>query len=214
MRKRIRRVLTDGARRVCCVSRCAPAARRLCVLAPSPLARSRASIARMPPRRAALQPPPLGRGCRRRRRPPALRAQRRPAVHPRQQHQARGDRWPPRCSRRTDRAHQPLRDRPVVNGVLEGDLVLYGRGDPTLGRRCYAVDTTAPGACETDRSRAMRDAGARAHARAASRRPGDLVGDGSYFEPVIVHPAWEPATSTGGTRRRSRGSASTTTAWT
>src|SRR3989440_80092 len=34
----------------------------------------------------------------------------------------------------------------VDNGVLYGDLVLYGRGDPTWSERCFSVDSLAPGA--------------------------------------------------------------------
>src|SRR6266705_4322746 len=36
----------------------------------------------------------------------------------------------------------------VTNGVLQGDLILYGRGDPTWSERCYTVDTLAPGGCD------------------------------------------------------------------
>src|SRR3989449_4344374 len=37
----------------------------------------------------------------------------------------------------------------VDAGVLYGDLLLYGRGDPTWSERCYVVDTLAPGACDS-----------------------------------------------------------------
>src|SRR5687767_15872 len=37
----------------------------------------------------------------------------------------------------------------VNNGVLQGDLIFYGRGDPSWSERCYTVDTLAPGGCDS-----------------------------------------------------------------
>ncbi len=80
---------------------------------------------------------------------------------------------------------------PLRNGVLHGDLVLYGRGDPTWSRRCYGVDTTLRGACESDPAWALRRLADSLHARGVRTVAGDLIGDGSWLEPPLVHPAWE-----------------------
>src|SRR5689334_12699684 len=82
-------------------------------------------------------------------------------------------------------------DGPVTNGVLQGDLVLYGRGDPTFGKRCFATDTLREGACETDSYTRLRNLADGLRAGGIREVHGDLVGDGSYFEPTLVHPAWE-----------------------
>ncbi|MEO6067620.1 MAG: D-alanyl-D-alanine carboxypeptidase/D-alanyl-D-alanine-endopeptidase [Gemmatimonadales bacterium] len=80
---------------------------------------------------------------------------------------------------------------PVENGVLQGDLILYGRGDPTFGVRCYSVDTLAPGVCDTDPFEKLKLLAEQLRARGITVVRGDLVGDGSYFEPTMVHYGWE-----------------------
>src|SRR6266702_5507634 len=77
----------------------------------------------------------------------------------------------------------------VQDGVLSGDLVLYVRGDPTWSQRCFGIDSLAAGACDSTFTVMDRLADSIA-ARGIRRITGKLVGDGSYFEPTLVHPGW------------------------
>lgn len=80
---------------------------------------------------------------------------------------------------------------PVVDGELQGDLVLHGRGDPTFSKRCYDADESKPGVCDEDPAARLRDLARQLRERGVHRVAGDLVGDGSYFDAELVHPAWE-----------------------
>jgi len=82
---------------------------------------------------------------------------------------------------------------PVDSGVVHGNLVLYGRGDPTMSRRCFDADTLKAGACETDPMRRLRELAGQLRARGIRTVAGSVAGDGSYFEPTLLHATWEQA---------------------
>ncbi len=78
----------------------------------------------------------------------------------------------------------------LVEGVLQGDLVVYGRGDPGFAAHCYGPDTLAVGVCDSiwTGMDALADSLLQHGVREVD---GAIVGDGSYYEPLLVHPEWE-----------------------
>ncbi|MGH7644899.1 MAG: D-alanyl-D-alanine carboxypeptidase/D-alanyl-D-alanine endopeptidase, partial [Gemmatimonadales bacterium] len=78
---------------------------------------------------------------------------------------------------------------PIAGGVLAGDLVLYGRGDPTWSTRCFSVDTLTPQACDSAFT-AIDGLADSVRARGIRRVAGQVVGDGSAFEPTTQHWNW------------------------
>jgi len=74
-----------------------------------------------------------------------------------------------------------LTDGSVSEGVLEGDLVLYGTGDPSLSDKFYPGESAS---LDTLAQRVL-DFGIR-------EIRGDLVVDGSFFSGPDLHPEWDP----------------------
>src|SRR5947209_10769368 len=71
--------------------------------------------------------------------------------------------------------------RPNANGLLKGDLIVYGRGDPSFSRRFYGDDPM----------KAMDELAASIAAAGVKRVEGNLVGDETYFAGSSLGSGWE-----------------------
>ena len=72
-------------------------------------------------------------------------------------------------------------EKPDHSGKLKGDLVIYGRGDPTFAASFY----------NKDYYKAVDELAARVAAAGVKRVEGDLVGDESYFTGAPLGAGWE-----------------------
>ena len=73
-----------------------------------------------------------------------------------------------------------LRSGPIANGILTGNLIIRGGGDPALSRRYFDGDGNGP---MRALARQVADAGIR-------RVLGDVIGDDRAFEPKPVPDGW------------------------
>jgi serine-type D-Ala-D-Ala carboxypeptidase/endopeptidase (penicillin-binding protein 4) len=76
------------------------------------------------------------------------------------------------------------------NGVLRGDVVIRGSGDPGFGYPDFMPDAMAP----------LREMARQLHARGVRSVEGGVIGDPFAFDTVLVGPAWPNDTGGGSAR--------------
>ena len=77
---------------------------------------------------------------------------------------------------------------PDENGVLQGDLVLFGQGDPSLSSRNYPYNIKEP--WSPDRLAPLRELARQVKARNVRTIAGNLIGDESYFDHNPIPNGW------------------------
>jgi D-alanyl-D-alanine carboxypeptidase/D-alanyl-D-alanine-endopeptidase (penicillin-binding protein 4) len=73
----------------------------------------------------------------------------------------------------------------IVNGVLDGDLIVIGRGDPAIGGRFHPTDSR-------DLTYIFRDWAARLRESGIRQIRGEIIGDDDYFDDVFFGANWYP----------------------
>jgi len=82
--------------------------------------------------------------------------------------------------------------KPIRNGVLRGDLILYGRGDPNLSPRFDSDDPDRYDELKpADRITAIEQLADQIKARGIKTITGRLIGDDSFFAGDLLGPGWE-----------------------
>jgi len=76
------------------------------------------------------------------------------------------------------------RNGTISNGVLQGDLIVYGGGDPGIGPR-YLQD-------KRDTLGVLRQWAAKLKQAGITQITGNIIADDSYFDDVYFHPKWYP----------------------